>query len=115
MSLLSILRHFRKRGLRDVTNPKKLDAYLEWVDIEKNGVNIPADEIANYAEQITYRLKRCPDCVANGSCYHCGCNMPEKALAPCSSCSAGKWPSYLSKEEWEKYKEDNQISILVVQ
>lgn len=44
-----------------------------------------------FAEMVVDRASRCPDCVEEGSCVHCGCTSPENMYSPLNSCSAGNW------------------------
>lgn len=111
MGFRSIITNLRKRGLKDVTNPDKVKAYLQGGDIERNGIHIPLEEIESYAEQIIYRRAMCPDCFSSDKCSHCGCKMPVSGYTPVNFCSAGNWDKMLSPEDWKKFKKDNLIEI----
>ncbi len=115
MGLGNILRNIRDRGLEDITNPEVIKAYMEWSEIEKNGITLEASEIISFSEQIIYRLNKCPGCVAAKECVEgdrpCHCPMPEKALTPLAKCSAGRWPKIMPSEDWNEYKKENNIII----
>lgn len=115
MKFGNLLRNIRDRGFQDITNPDVINAFLEWRDIEKNGVTIDASEIISFSEQIVYRLQRCPECVQKKECIHCHCSMPEKALTPLAVCSSDRWPRMMPSEDWEIYKKENNIEIFAVQ
>jgi hypothetical protein len=123
--------NFRKIRLKDLLNPTKwaavADAYakkfqgvslelceevdfLQHTDKElahdlaaSKGVTIP------YCEMVVYRASKCGDCVANGSCLHCGCSCPANMLARGNSCSKDKWKSVRNDDEWKQFKKKNNI------
>ena len=97
---MSIIENIRKRGLKDILNPKKWVAYLS------EPPNISEDSKAGlgYCEQVVYRSVMCSDCVSAGSCHHCGCAMPKSILVKENWCSAGKWSNMMSDDEWNDYK-----------
>ena len=66
-------------------------------------------------EQYMYRLLRCSECVDNKACIHCGCYMPEKAWVRSDYCSEGKWPPFMSKEDWNNYKVEKGIKFSLTQ
>lgn len=114
MGFLSIFTNLRKRGLKDVTNPEKVKAYLQGGEIKKNGIHLEVDEIESFCEQIIYRKSMCPGCFASDKCSHCGCEMPVSGYTPVNFCSAGIWGKMLPPDEWEKFKKDNLIEIGLV-
>jgi hypothetical protein len=60
-------------------------------------------------EQIAYRMMICSDCVKEGHCEFCGCDVPGK-LYVSESCNKGeKFPDLMSRIDWELYKIDNDI------
>lgn len=63
-------------------------------------------------EQVLWRLQLCKeDCVKEGACQYCGC-PPEKKAFVQTSCNKGdRFPDMMSKEEWEKFKDEKQINI----
>lgn len=63
-------------------------------------------------EQVAYRGAICKDsCLAKGKCEVCGCSVPGK-LYVTKSCNKGsKFPDLMGKEDWEKYKKENNIEI----
>jgi hypothetical protein len=60
-------------------------------------------------EQIAYRMLKCSDCMEAGKCKVCGCDVPGKLYVN-ESCNKGeRFPDLMSKPEWDKYKENNDI------
>jgi hypothetical protein len=61
-------------------------------------------------EQVAYRAMICKEsCLPFGKCEVCGCSVPGK-LYVTKSCNKGdKFPDLMSKEEWEKFKKENNI------
>lgn len=60
-------------------------------------------------EQVAYRESKCPDCAADGKCMHCHCSLPGRWFST-SSCNDGdRFPALMSPENWEKFKEDNNL------
>jgi len=58
-------------------------------------------------EQYLYRAFVCRPCTINGKCLHCGCHTPHVMFAPNKVDPISKWPTKLSEEDWEKYKEQS--------
>ena len=65
---------------------------------------------AHEKEQVVYRSMICKDeCVKNGYCKYCGCNLPGKFYST-RSCNKGElFPDLMSKDEWEKFKKERGI------
>lgn len=61
-------------------------------------------------EQVAYRSMICKeDCVKNGYCKYCGCDLPGKFYST-YSCNKGElFPDLMSKDEWEKFKKEKGI------
>ena len=114
MSFKSIAKNIAKRGLKDILNERKREVYEEYKDIKKEGLLLPYDDILAYCEQVVYRTRQCGDCCQAGECKVCSCEMPAMALCPSGYCEANKWGSYMSPEEWEKYKQQMNIQIALV-
>lgn len=61
-------------------------------------------------EQYYYRLYVCRNtCLLTGVCKNCNCPVLKKAYAP-DSCNKEAFPNFLSGSEWNKYKEENNIT-----
>jgi hypothetical protein len=46
-----------------------------------------------------------------GYCIECGCSVPGKLYVK-ESCNGGKrFPDLMSREDWEKYKSENNIIV----
>lgn len=59
----------------------------------------PPEEVAKLNDlgvglQIAERMLKCSECVKQGYCSGCGCDMPEAAFDPYLSCSEGKWKPF---------------------
>jgi hypothetical protein len=68
-----------------------------------------------YKEQVVWRMNICKDsCInKNNECEYCGCTATKKLYVE-ESCNDGeKFPNLMTKEEWKKYKEENDIEIYV--
>lgn len=63
-------------------------------------------------EQVSYRGMLCKDdCLIEGSCKYCGCTS-KKVIFSTSSCNLGeRFPDLMNKEDWEEYKNKNNITI----
>lgn len=64
-------------------------------------------------EQVFYRADICKDtCMKLGYCQKCGCSLPGKLYVN-ESCNGGElFPDLMTAVEWEKYKEDHNITVL---
>lgn len=60
-------------------------------------------------EQVLYRSSHCADCLQAGKCKNCGCSVPGRwySTATCGE----RFPDLMEEQDWEKYKEDNNITI----
>lgn len=63
-------------------------------------------------EQVIYRMTICEgDCVKYGKCKYCLCDLPGKFYVT-ESCNSGqRFPDLMSEEEWQKFKEENDIKL----
>lgn len=71
-------------------------------------------------EQIIWRrvevIKNEPECWESGHCIVCGCEILGKTMEDrgCSAIEVGEkqcYPDMMNKNEWEKYKLDNNINL----
>lgn len=62
-------------------------------------------------EQAVCRAVSCLECLNAGACTECGCATPQMFYAPKKEDSKGRWGEMLSKEDWEKYKEEHQLEV----
>lgn len=64
-------------------------------------------------EQVLYRMDICKDdCVTQGYCKYCGCSVPGKMYVN-QSCNGGElFPDLMTKDVWQKYKEEHNIIIV---
>lgn len=86
---------------------KNIKAYIQGnTQMILDGLGLKEDY---YKEQIAYRMLQCQDCMNNGKCHYCGCNVPGKLYVK-ESCNNGiRFPDLMNKEHWEKFKKDNNI------
>lgn len=111
---MGLIENIKRRGLKDITDPKVIRAYISWLWIELFGYNIKSKDILSFAEQIQYRALKCKPCLDNGTCLHCGCPAQEKISNPKSACSNYQWEKLMSAEDWKIYKEDNKITFILL-
>ena len=63
-------------------------------------------------EQVLYRANICKDdCVKNGFCKECGCDLPGKFYANASCNKGSRFPDIMNEEAWETFKVENKIKI----
>lgn len=62
-------------------------------------------------EQAVYRASLCEQCYEAPACLECGCGSPDLFYSPKKIDALGKWGEMLPKEEWEKFKEENNIDM----
>ncbi|CAB4175557.1 hypothetical protein UFOVP1247_216 [uncultured Caudovirales phage] len=63
-------------------------------------------------EQVAYRALICRDeCIELGYCVYCGCDIPGKLYVKQSCNSGERFPDLMAKQEWEQFKQDNQINL----
>lgn len=66
-------------------------------------------------EQVIWRGEVAKECLSNSSCLYCGCDTPAKFYSDeaCEDPVRKCYPAMLSLGGWEKYKEDNNITIKI--
>lgn len=62
-------------------------------------------------EQALYRAMLCSPCLEEGKCKICHCSTPAMFFAPDKKDALGNWGEMLKKDQWNKFKEENDISI----
>lgn len=61
-------------------------------------------------EQISYRMLQCKDdCMITKECKYCGCDVPGKMYVSKSCNNGDRFPDLMDKENWDKYKIENNI------
>ena len=100
--------HISKTGTKSVSLDK-MDAFVQGVEIEENGIHLKQSEINPYCEQYMYRKLVCPSCDAINGCPHCECQFPIKMQAPKTTCDAGEWGAMRKEKEWEAYKVEHGV------
>ena len=60
-------------------------------------------------QQIAYRRLLCNnDCAVQNKCIKCGCDFKGKTSVQ-QSCNPERFPDLMSKNDWNKFKKDNNI------
>ena len=136
---MSIWTNIRKRGLRDVLNPRKWIIFIRYLRKLRNGASKPdgkkdLSEIYNGGnteitsatleeytelwnphelEQISVRMSNleCRTCLKAGTCHHCGCTSPDLFYDRTNWCSGQHWGAMVGERLWERHKETYQIEI----
>lgn len=112
---MSIWDNFKKRGFKDILNPRKWLVFLKWKRDKKRGyIKVPVDEGLTYCRQVVYRSLLCRECVKQGQCKDCECKVPDNMLYPNNRCSEMNWLEMKSKEEFEKELENLGLDIGLV-
>jgi hypothetical protein len=64
-------------------------------------------------EQVLYRMSSAKPCLENGSCLYCGCDTPELFYEDrgCKDPNKKCYPEMMDEENWEKFKNENNIII----
>lgn len=64
-------------------------------------------------EQVIWRATQASLCYSNGHCVYCGCATPAKFYSDegCEDPVRKCYPDMMEKEDWEKFKIENQITI----
>ncbi len=104
MGFSSIFENIKKRGLKDILNPRNIINFFKSYWIKAKGINIPEAEILSYSEQLVYRSIRCYDCFKDKKCHDCSCPQPDAAIIKEHVCSTGKYHAMLSPSKWEEFK-----------
>lgn len=91
-------------------NIKNIKSYL------RGHSNLFLDSLGQYPkykqEQVLYRLSLCKDdCVPTGKCKHCGCPPNKKVYDPISCNGGERFSDMLGEEDWNRFKETNNIVI----
>lgn len=98
------------------TNPAKVN----WTNIKSyfQGHKRKIQELLgtlepHVEEQAQWRASKAQACVDNGACLFCGCTFPEKLYSDigCDDPYRRCYPVMKSKEDWEKFKLENDINI----
>jgi hypothetical protein len=97
--------------IKDIFSAKNIRNFVEGnINILKDKTNfMKLDQ--HIKEQAIYRASLCIECLDNGACLVCGCGTPQMFYAPKKLDSKEKWGEMLDKDEWNKYKEENNITI----
>lgn len=107
---MGIVDNIKKRGTKDIFS-KRVFAYIESLKQKFFGVWTKKEDQIAYAEQIIFKGAMCPECKANGSCIHCGCNFDDLAMSKVATCSDGRWGKVLNNKKWKEYKDKYLVGI----
>lgn len=103
MSKIKLGEYFKMSNIRNFIEGS-------WNKFKSHSKFLTLDE--HIKEQAVYRAILCKDCYNNGHCLHCGCATPDMFFAPNKVDHQKKWDKMLGKDEWEKFKEENEITNL---
>lgn len=65
-----------------------------------------------FCEIVVYRSLMCTDCVEQGKCVACGCNIPEKMMDLKADCEIGSWDA-TTTEQWIEYKKRTGLKFTI--
>jgi len=99
----SLISNLTKRGLKDI-NSHKIEVVRDWEYIKANGLLLKSDEIDSFCEQYIVRKIMCEECVRDGKCVDCGCEIIGLMSTPSSKCSLGNWSEIKNPIDWDEYK-----------
>lgn len=109
---MSIWGNIKKKGLKDVLNPKKWGIFARYLKNRALKREYPELSIPHKREQIVWRMRKCPECVENGACTVCECRSPELFYDGKNWCSGHRWGVMKeTAEEWEAQKKLDDITI----
>lgn len=108
---MSLLHNLRRRGLRDILNPKKWKIFARYARLKALRKEYEELTIPEYREQIVYRMTQpgCRECIAKGECVHCGCKSPELFFDKENECSGMFWFEMLEPDSWITYATEQGI------
>jgi hypothetical protein len=93
-------------GISDVKN--FISGYYNYFRNYLDNESLPK----HVREQALYRAMLCSDCLQEGKCKVCKCATPAMFFAPKKKDSEQKWEEMLEAEEWEEFKQFNNITLL---
>lgn len=110
---MSILNNIRKRGFKDILNPKKWKIFGRYIKLKALKQEYEEIFIPEYLEQVSIRMSNlgCRACLEGGECVHCGCKSPDLFFEKDMECSGGNWFSMIPSNMWEDYKKDSGIEV----
>ena len=111
--LRSVINNIKRRGLKDILNPKKWRDFLTSKKQSVTGVTIPQEDVLSYSEQLVYRSITCSECFKLGACIDCQCPQPDAAIVKTHECSLGRYRKMLEKDKWEEFKLKNKIKFVI--
>jgi hypothetical protein len=118
MSIKDVATNIKRRGFKDILDADTRRAFTDFSQIEEHGLLLDSSQIVCYTEQLQYRMSKCAKCNEAGRCNGydtkgCGCPTPGKFIPPSAHCPESRWGKMLEHAEWEQYKQENNIQIIV--
>lgn len=104
MGFRSVLENVKKRGLKDILNPRNIHNFIKSLWVKSRGLTLKESEVLSYSEQLVYRSLKCADCFKEGKCHDCSCPQPDAAIIKEHECSMGKYRAMLPQNDWEDFK-----------
>lgn len=101
---------------RDIVTPSRWKSFIVWLLkkllrwLDGSEVYLEPYEV----EQYMFRMLRCPDCVKEGKCLHCGCDTIGRMMNRTDYCSDHRWGAFEDKEGWEQLKKINKIQFKLI-
>jgi hypothetical protein len=110
---MSILSNLRKRGLRDLLNPKKWKIFARSLALRALKKEYSEMFVPEYLEQVSIRMSNpnCRTCLENGECLHCGCKTPDLFFEKSMECSGLNWFSMLDPISWKEHRDSQDIRV----
>ena len=103
-----VVQQLGEKGVSQIKT-SKMNAFIEGVEIEEEGLYLEQKDIDRYCEQYMYRKLACLQCTPQDGCPHCTCDFPIKMQTPKAACEVGEWGEMMEEDEWQSYKEENKI------
>lgn len=109
---MSIISNLKKRGLKDILNPKKWKIFARYAKLKLLKQEYSEMFIPEYLEQISIRMSEpgCRPCLEKGECVHCGCKSPDLFFEKNMECSGGNWFAMVPPEMWRDIRKGYDIN-----
>lgn len=110
---MSIISNLKKRGLKDILNPKKWKIFARSLALKALRKEYSEMFIPEYLEQVSIRMSHpgCRPCLEGGECIHCGCKSPDLFFEKEMECSGMNWFAMIPADNWVEYKKESGIII----
>lgn len=103
---MSIISNLKKRGFKDVLNPKKWKIFARSIGLRALKKEYSEMFVPEYLEQVSIRMSEpgCRPCLKKGECVHCGCKSPDLFFEKDMECSGGNWKEMIPPKIWNQVK-----------